>query len=225
MDGRERVEEATLTEWGAVVVGRVRRALYSIWARSQHVPCATDRMRRDRGWCRCRFGAALVRAGRVSGRRMRRHRGVDSALIEGEIAALAIAGDRMTGDRSLAGSRDRFRDRARRMEAAFALRSELRRIATPGTIVCRCEDVRLGELRPDWTSRQAKLYVRAGNGCVPGPRVRARPPVSPRLGAGHSSRAARASDDCNAPGGSDRDVRELRRDLSVRSRRIPRPDV
>ena len=30
--------------------------------------------------------------------------------------------------------------------------------------MCRCEDVALGRLRPEWTSRQAKLYTRAGMG-------------------------------------------------------------
>jgi hypothetical protein len=50
------------------------------------------------------------------------------------------------------------------METTFALRDELRQVATPDTIVCRCEDVRRGALRSEWTMRQAKLYTRLGMG-------------------------------------------------------------
>jgi hypothetical protein len=50
------------------------------------------------------------------------------------------------------------------MERAFAPRAELRAVATPDTIVCRCEDVTLGALAPEWPARQAKLYTRAGMG-------------------------------------------------------------
>ena len=37
-------------------------------------------------------------------------------------------------------------------------------LAKPDTIVCRCEDVRLGDLDRRGRSRQAKLYTRAGMG-------------------------------------------------------------
>jgi hypothetical protein len=50
------------------------------------------------------------------------------------------------------------------LERAFALRPELRTLARDDTIVCRCEDVTRGQLRPDWTTRQAKLYTRVGMG-------------------------------------------------------------
>jgi len=50
------------------------------------------------------------------------------------------------------------------MEIAFALRSDLRQVATPDTIVCRCEDVPRSALRAEWTMRQAKLYTSAGMG-------------------------------------------------------------
>jgi hypothetical protein len=50
------------------------------------------------------------------------------------------------------------------MTRAFALRDELRALATPETIVCRCEDVALGAIDPAWTPRQAKLYTRVGMG-------------------------------------------------------------
>ena len=46
----------------------------------------------------------------------------------------------------------------------FAPRSELRRRLRPETVVCRCEDVRWGDLDTGWSSRQAKLYTRLGMG-------------------------------------------------------------
>ena len=57
---------------------------------------------------------------------------------------------------------------ARELDAAFALRPELRSLADDSTIVCRCEDVRLGQLDSSWTTRQAKLYTRAGMGACQG---------------------------------------------------------
>jgi D-hydroxyproline dehydrogenase subunit alpha len=50
------------------------------------------------------------------------------------------------------------------MDRAFAPRADLRRVATAGTVVCRCEDVTLGAMDPNWTMRQSKLYTRAGMG-------------------------------------------------------------
>lgn len=88
--------------------------------------------------------------------------GVDLALVEGEIAGLAASGTAVPA--SLATRRSTFRAMAARMDEAFALRDELRAIATSDTIVCRCEDVRVGAIDPAWTPRQAKLYTRAGMG-------------------------------------------------------------
>ena len=47
---------------------------------------------------------------------------------------------------------------------AFALRDELRRLATPETVVCRCEDVPLAGLEICRSAREAKLRTRAGMG-------------------------------------------------------------
>jgi NADPH-dependent 2,4-dienoyl-CoA reductase/sulfur reductase-like enzyme len=88
--------------------------------------------------------------------------GVELALVEGEIAGLAAAGK--SAPSTLDSRRARLRDGARRLERAFALRRELFTLANADTIVCRCEDVRLGELDPRWTTRQAKLFTRAGMG-------------------------------------------------------------
>jgi len=91
--------------------------------------------------------------------------GVEQALVEGEIAGLAAAG-RASGPE--AGGLHRRRDRGRAwgaaLAAAFRLRPEVLRLARPETIVCRCEDVRLADLDPAWSPRQARLTTRAGMG-------------------------------------------------------------
>lgn len=89
--------------------------------------------------------------------------GVDKALLEG-----ACAGAGAAGDRSVGASSTRARARERRFAAdlarAFALRAELRSLAEPTTIVCRCEDVTRAELRASSTWRDAKLQTRIGMG-------------------------------------------------------------
>ncbi len=89
--------------------------------------------------------------------------GVELALVEGEIAGLSAAGK---GDpaRALFSRRSALADFARAMEKTFALRPELKSLARPDTIVCRCEDVRRDRLEPEWVRRQAKLYTRIGMG-------------------------------------------------------------
>jgi D-hydroxyproline dehydrogenase subunit alpha len=89
--------------------------------------------------------------------------GVDLALAEGEIAGRHASGAGAAPP-ALAKRRDRLRALALATEATFAPREELKRLATPDTIVCRCEDVRAGAIDPSWTPRQAKLYTRAGMG-------------------------------------------------------------
>ncbi len=89
--------------------------------------------------------------------------GVEQALVEGEIAGLAAAG-RAAETGPLRRRRDRGRAWGEALAAAFRLRPELLRLARPETVVCRCEDVRLGDLDPAWDPRQAKLASRAGMG-------------------------------------------------------------
>jgi NADPH-dependent 2,4-dienoyl-CoA reductase/sulfur reductase-like enzyme len=93
--------------------------------------------------------------------------GADVARAEGEIAGLAAAGtweSASSGSSVLLRARERGRQLGAAMERAFRPRSELRRLATPETLACRCEDVPLGRIDPAWTPRQAKLYTRAGMG-------------------------------------------------------------
>ena len=88
--------------------------------------------------------------------------GVDMALVEGEIAGLAAAG--LPASERLASLRAALGREMKALDLAFSLRSEVTSLAQPDTIVCRCEDVRLRDLDVRWTSRQAKLYTRAGMG-------------------------------------------------------------
>jgi hypothetical protein len=87
--------------------------------------------------------------------------GLEAAIVQGEIAGLACTG---RSDASLQKRAEAERIFGDRMEKAFALRTELRSIARPETIVCRCEDVAFASLRgyTDWTD--AKLQTRCGMG-------------------------------------------------------------
>ena len=87
--------------------------------------------------------------------------GLDAALIQGEIAGLACAGQPTDHLHARNLSEQKF---VARLEAAFRLRPELRLLPALDTIVCRCEDVTYEELasRNGWTD--AKLQTRCGMG-------------------------------------------------------------
>ncbi len=117
--------------------------------------------------------------------------GLDAALVQGRIAGLAAAG-KLDEATALYGRRDREQAFGRQLDRAFALRPELRSLAQPDTIVCRCEDVRYAQLQPFSTWTDAKLQTRCGmgpcQGRVCGPAVRTlfgwrntsvRPPLFP----------------------------------------------
>ncbi len=89
--------------------------------------------------------------------------GADLSLVEGEIAGLWAAGRGAEATR-LYSARAALRESAHAMTRAFAPRAELRGVCRSDTTVCRCEDVPLGAIDPRWSSRQAKLYTRAGMG-------------------------------------------------------------
>ena len=129
--------------------------------------------------------------------------GVDSALAEGQVAGLAAAG-RATAAASLRRLVRRRAAHGRGLDRAFALRPEIHTLAAPDTVVCRCEDVRLGQFDRAWTTRQGKLYTRAGMGpcqgricgpaleCLMGwPSDSVRPPAFPARVLTLSSPAAR----------------------------------
>jgi NADPH-dependent 2,4-dienoyl-CoA reductase/sulfur reductase-like enzyme len=93
--------------------------------------------------------------------------GVDRALIEGQIAGLAVSGQQEQA-RRLFAARSRAQRFSQTLERGFALREEVRHLAEPGTIVCRCEDVTLRQLEAHGDWRTAKLHTRCGMGSCQG---------------------------------------------------------
>ncbi len=97
--------------------------------------------------------------------------GLDAAMVQGEIAGLSAAGCRQEAA-ALHRKRDAEAAFGRAMSRAFALRKELLNLAKPDTIICRCEDVRFGQVRAhathqgSWTD--AKLQTRCGMGSCQG---------------------------------------------------------
>jgi NADPH-dependent 2,4-dienoyl-CoA reductase/sulfur reductase-like enzyme len=89
--------------------------------------------------------------------------GLELSLIEGEIAGLAAAGKHEAA-RRLFPVRRKQRKFADLLNRTFALREELKHLAGPETIVCRCEDVTLERLRGHRSWRAAKLQTRCGMG-------------------------------------------------------------
>ena len=83
--------------------------------------------------------------------------GLDKALEEGERAGAAATGQTV-------GRPTRSGAFVRDLAAAFHLDPRLFDLAEPGTVVCRCEDVAYGTLRPYREWREAKLQTRCGMG-------------------------------------------------------------
>jgi NADPH-dependent 2,4-dienoyl-CoA reductase/sulfur reductase-like enzyme len=93
--------------------------------------------------------------------------GMELACVEGEIAGLVAGG--VSGDlRVLRARRARWQRFARRVEKAFALGAAARAVPRADTLLCRCEDVTVGEVSAyaDW--RDAKLHTRCGMGACQG---------------------------------------------------------
>lgn len=90
--------------------------------------------------------------------------GVESAIVEGAIAGLAACGQKPSEDSELFRARKKARRFARLMEKTFALRPELKDLATANTLVCRCEDVTYSRLKQHSSWRAAKLHTRCGMG-------------------------------------------------------------
>ena len=89
--------------------------------------------------------------------------GLELSLVEGEIAGLAAAG-RGEEARRVFSERAKQQHFADLLNRTFALRDELKTLAAPGTIVCRCEDVVFDRLRAHDSWRAAKLQTRCGMG-------------------------------------------------------------
>lgn len=89
--------------------------------------------------------------------------GLELSLIEGQIAGLAVAGQKEKA-RALFSQRKKFRRFAARLANAFALRPELKTLSTDNTLLCRCEDIAFGAVRQHHSWRAAKLHTRCGMG-------------------------------------------------------------
>ena len=93
--------------------------------------------------------------------------GVGKALFEGQVAGRAATGqiERLKEAPAEAKRHAAF---VAGLQRHFALRPELRTLAQPDTVVCRCEDVRHAELQPHATWTAAKLQTRCGMGTCQG---------------------------------------------------------
>jgi NADPH-dependent 2,4-dienoyl-CoA reductase/sulfur reductase-like enzyme len=93
--------------------------------------------------------------------------GSELALVEGAIAGHAAVGD-VAAARQLWPRRARWQGFANALNQAFALDPQLKSLAHPDTLVCRCEDVAYAALagHTDW--REAKLASRCGMGACQG---------------------------------------------------------
>jgi D-hydroxyproline dehydrogenase subunit alpha len=89
--------------------------------------------------------------------------GVELALLEGEIAGLAAAGEARRAQ-VLAARRRGMLGFVRALGEAYALDPRLRELARPETIVCRCEDVTFAAMCEHANWRDAKLHTRCGMG-------------------------------------------------------------
>jgi D-hydroxyproline dehydrogenase subunit alpha len=89
--------------------------------------------------------------------------GVEQALVEGQIAGLAAAGQ-ATEARAWFGKRKKARRFAKLLDRTFCLRSELKSLPLSDTTVCRCEDVPYSRLHQHTSWRAAKLQTRCGMG-------------------------------------------------------------
>ena len=93
--------------------------------------------------------------------------GSDRAQVQGTIAGHACVGNTAAAE-SLRSALLRWNKFASELERRFALADDLRTLATPETLVCRCEDVTQGALadRSGWID--AKLHTRCGMGACQG---------------------------------------------------------
>lgn len=92
--------------------------------------------------------------------------GVEKAIAEGHIAGLAAS------DQSISHGDEVRREEAQHfmglLRDTFAVNDEVRRLASDSTLVCRCEDVPVAELRQHASWRSAKLITRVGMGACQG---------------------------------------------------------
>jgi NADPH-dependent 2,4-dienoyl-CoA reductase/sulfur reductase-like enzyme len=93
--------------------------------------------------------------------------GGERALLQGAIAGHAAVGDAAGAARVQAGLA-RWTRFAALLQRQFALAPALRQLAKAETLVCRCEDVAIGEVAPRAGWVDAKLHTRCGMGACQG---------------------------------------------------------
>ncbi|HSX71981.1 MAG TPA: FAD/NAD(P)-binding oxidoreductase, partial [Pseudomonas sp.] len=93
--------------------------------------------------------------------------GSEKALVEGAIAGHAAVDERDAAQR-LWSQRQRWHGFATALNAAFALRDEVKHLARPDTLICRCEDVPLSAVADHQGWSQAKMASRCGMGACQG---------------------------------------------------------
>lgn len=93
--------------------------------------------------------------------------GRDSASIEGAMAGHMAAGGTIEAVRLRARHRH-ARAFANVLQRHFNLHPRIHQLATPQTLVCRCEDVSLAQLQSFSSARDAKLATRCGMGACQG---------------------------------------------------------
>jgi NADPH-dependent 2,4-dienoyl-CoA reductase/sulfur reductase-like enzyme len=93
--------------------------------------------------------------------------GSELALVEGTIAGHVAVGNTAAA-RDLWPSRARWQGFAKALNSAFSLDPQLKSLAQPDTLVCRCEDVPYSALSGHVGWREAKLASRCGMGACQG---------------------------------------------------------
>lgn len=93
--------------------------------------------------------------------------GVDKAIAEGRIAGYTASAQTTKAQVSFK-ERKKWHAFARHLHQHFQLRPELRNLAQDDTLICRCEDVSLAQLKQHSDWRSAKLHTRCGMGACQG---------------------------------------------------------
>lgn len=152
--GRQRTIACDRLACGFGLVANIELAML-LGCRIEHGAVAVDH-------CQQTSQAQIYAAGECTG-----IGGSELALTEGAIAGYAAIGQKEKADFMMA-QRQRWRRFATATAAAFTLDERMNSLAKPQTLLCRCEDVALEQVRhqPDWNT--AKLSSRCGMGACQG---------------------------------------------------------
>lgn len=93
--------------------------------------------------------------------------GSELALAEGEIAGYSAADNPGKAEKAIT-TRARWQRFARALHTTFALPESLKDVITADTLLCRCEDVRCGDVQNAESWQAAKLASRCGMGACQG---------------------------------------------------------